>query len=682
MQSQHDDTIGTAAGSRDDPGPARPGPARQETEHTGARRATPRDPSRVRGLDGLRAIAVLAVVVFHLAPLWLPGGFLGVDLFFVVSGFLITTLLLREVARRRRIDLPRFWLRRARRLLPALILVVLVSVPVARLAEPDLTVGIGRQVLGALTFSTNWLEIGAGTDYFDETSPELLRPLWSLAIEEQFYLLWPLALVLLLVAVRSTAVRARVVAGLAAASALLMALLVVPGADPTRVYYGTDTHAFGLLLGAALAFHLARRRPGERPGGLLTGRVALYAPPLALVALGFLFTALRADSVLTYRGGLVTASLLGALLVAVCAGPATPFVRALEVRPLEWVGERSYGIYLWHWPVIRVVDAMVGAQLGTARWWLGAVVALAVTFGLSALSYRFVEMPVRTLGFRGAWRAFAERVAALLGSARVPDAVGLAPRVALAAVVLAVVGTGTAVATAPERTAAEDAVAQGLAGLRTPAGVAGDAGEGEGRPADPTSDPAALPPSDEGSTAGEGPITRRAVRAADPSSDPGGDLSAFGDSVLSAAVPALLNRYPEAAIDAVPNRTWADAPALVEAAAADGTLRDRVILAFGTNAGFQRDGSVDAAKAALDRIGPDRQVVLVNVVGISYWVPDANAQLAALAEGRPNVAVADWNALTREVPGLLHSDSTHPNMEGIAAYTDLVERTFRNLSMR
>jgi peptidoglycan/LPS O-acetylase OafA/YrhL len=267
---------------------------------------------RIRGLDGLRALAVAAVVGYHLEPARLPGGFVGVDMFFVVSGFLITTLLLREIGSTSWIDLPRFWTRRARRLLPALLLVLLVSVPVARLVEPDLTVGIGRQVLGALTFSTNWLEISAGSDYFDETAPELLRPLWSLAIEEQFYVVWPLLVVLLLVAVRSGWWRTRIVVAGAVVSAGAMALLYPAGDDPTRVYYGTDTHAFGLLLGAAVTLRWVRAGP------LLRGVRAHLLPLLAFAGLGALWLGLRSESALTYPGGLLAASLLTLVLVLAC----------------------------------------------------------------------------------------------------------------------------------------------------------------------------------------------------------------------------------------------------------------------------------------------------------------------------------------------------------------------------
>ncbi|MEO7449103.1 MAG: acyltransferase, partial [Humibacillus sp.] len=212
----------------------------------------------MQGLDGLRALAILSVLVYHLDAAWLPGGFLGVDVFFVVSGFLITTLLVREHHRTGRVSLSSFWLRRARRLLPALAVCVLTSVLIARVVNTDLLVQVGRQMLGALTFSTNWIEITAGSSYFDQTAPQLFMNFWSLAVEEQFYLVWPLVTIGLLTLAPRLRVGAAVALG--GGSALLMAALYVPDADATRVYYGTDTHLVGLMAGAALAFAWATPR--------------------------------------------------------------------------------------------------------------------------------------------------------------------------------------------------------------------------------------------------------------------------------------------------------------------------------------------------------------------------------------------------------------------------------------
>ncbi|MDO5635584.1 MAG: acyltransferase, partial [Micrococcus sp.] len=311
-------------------------------------------PGHIPGLDGIRAIAILGVLVFHFTPSVLPGGFLGVDVFFVLSGFLITTLLLREIDGKGRIDLLGFWRRRARRLLPALVLVVLTSVTLARLIGGDLLVGIGRQTLGALTFTTNWLEISAGASYFHSTSPILFINFWSLAVEEQFYIVWPLALVAVLALTRTGRQRIGVVAGIGLASTILMAVLYTPGEDATRVYYGTDTHLMGLMGGAALA--LAWANPQHRAG--LRSRVwRRWRGVAVLGALLVLAAQMRwmdAATPFTFRGGFLLAALATMVLIAGLLESGGPWRRVMEVPLLRWVGERSYGIYLWHWPVLVI----------------------------------------------------------------------------------------------------------------------------------------------------------------------------------------------------------------------------------------------------------------------------------------------------------------------------------------
>src|SRR5690606_3081521 len=329
--------------TRPRPQPRPTEPTQRPPRRRGPREVDPR-PGHIPGLDGLRALAILGVLVFHFTPTVLPGGFLGVDVFFVISGFLITTLLLRELGRRGRVDLPQFWLRRARRLLPALVSTVLVSVSLAAVAGGDLLVDVGRQVLGAFTFSTNWLEVGAGASYFAQTSPVLFLNFWSLAVEEQFYLLWPVLLVVLVAVVSSGRHRVRVALAVAAVSAVLMGVLYTPGEDATRVYYGTDTHLFGLMIGVALAF------AWSAPGSWLHSPAWLrLRQPAALAAAGgllVLMLVLRDDSALTFRGGILVASLLTAVLVAALLGPSTLYQRIMRMPPVEWVGQRSYGIYL------------------------------------------------------------------------------------------------------------------------------------------------------------------------------------------------------------------------------------------------------------------------------------------------------------------------------------------------
>ena len=284
--------------------------------------------SYIPGLDGLRALAVLSVITYHLYPSGFPGGFLGVDIFFTLSGFLITTLLLRELSKTGKVSLGHFWLRRARRLLPALMLLIVVVVPTAYLVNRELLVGIGRQVLGALTFSTNWLEIAHGSSYFATTTPILFKNFWSLAIEEQFYLIWPLIFLLCITLTKRTWIRVLIPLVMAGTSAFLMGYLF-DSANTTRVYFGTDTHLFGLGLGICVAFLWSKKdliqNPESTPKtsnkffkflGQLIGFICLAA----LIGGMFLLTD---SSPYTFRGGIAAASLLVAILIWFALKPAS-----------------------------------------------------------------------------------------------------------------------------------------------------------------------------------------------------------------------------------------------------------------------------------------------------------------------------------------------------------------------
>ena len=339
------------------------------------------------GLDGLRAIAVAAVFLYHARIDWLPGGFLGVDLFFVLSGYLITSLLLVEWEARNRIDLRRFWLRRARRLLPALVVVVLASLALAAIfARQDLAHTRGDAV-SSLLYYTNWHEIIANHSYFNLMgNPSLLQHTWSLAIEEQFYIVWPLLLVPCLVLVGRKRLPMLVIAGIAASAALMWILYNPDGGDPSRVYYGTDTRAFLLLMGIllALVWPWIQRLRQAVPLLELLGVAALVGTVL-------LFRQMQEFNPTLYRGGDLAAAFCFVVLLAAVAHPRTGIGEALGVAPLRWVGERSYGIYLWHWPIIVLVAGV------NARPSVGIVVGeAALVLAVAALSYKFVEQPIRT----------------------------------------------------------------------------------------------------------------------------------------------------------------------------------------------------------------------------------------------------------------------------------------------
>ncbi|MES2172130.1 MAG: acyltransferase family protein [Actinomycetota bacterium] len=594
-----------------------------------------RPTAHLAGLDGLRAIAVLAVILYHLSPGALPGGFVGVDIFFVISGFLITGLLLRERTETGRIRLGAFWTRRARRLLPALAVLVLVCGSAALLIGGDVLVHLGRQILGAATFSSNWIAIGSGQSYFDATTPDLFRNLWSLAVEEQFYLVWPFA-VLLLALIRARAVRVVIVSVLAILSAGAMVLLFSPGGDATRVYYGTDTHAFGLAIGAALALAMTSRAVGRRWLTVL-GVVAL-AGVIATTAL------LTDSSPITYHGGLVGVALFTAVVIAGSVG--SRLGRVLDVRPLRWVGARSYGLYLWHWPVFVLVEAAFPTwdRTGLGGWELGGI-ALAITAVAATLSYRFVEQPIRRDGFGATWRRWTRSWSA--GAARAVGAAAVA-----IFVVAGLVGTTGAVLRDPGEGSAQAAIEAGAKAI-TPT---------------PTTSP-------------DAPDTARPSAAAPapaaPPALPGGDqISAIGDSVMLASAPELEAAFPGIDINAVVSRQASSAPEIVQGMIDAGTLRQTLLIGLGTN------GPIDPSilEKLHSMVGSRHQIVVVNVQAPRGWVDGVNSELSHFAQEYRNVELANWQAAIADKLGMLARDQIHPGESGGQVYVQAVTEALQRLA--
>lgn len=591
--------------------------------------------ARIAGLDGLRAVAVVLVLVYHLFPgAFLRSGYVGVDVFFVISGFLITTLLLRERAREGRIRLARFWTRRARRLLPALAAVVTVSASLAWLVGGDVLVDMGTQVLGAATFSYNWVSVADGGGYFSATDPEIFRNLWSLAVEEQFYLLWPLLLPLfLLLPGRRSRSAAAIV--LAAASAAWAFGGLAAGADLTRVYFGTDTHAFGLLTGVAVAFALhglvVHRASVAGVGpvwGVIVGTLAIVGIVLA--------AAVGGGEAITYPVSSVAASVLTAVVLLITAWPGSWLGRGLDVVPLRWLGERSYAVYLWHWPLLVLLSFHLtgsGPENGVPVP-VGIGVALASVL-LAAVSYRFIEQPVRRHGFRGT-SAIVRRG---LHARPARRAATLAAAVVVA---LALGGTTAAVAAAPRETSSQSAVEAGRDALRQ---------------AHRQSTPAPAP----------------SAQTVD-----GSRVSAVGDSVMLASAPGLLAALPGIEIDAEVSRSvWAGAR-IIEDLAASGALREYVVVGLGTNGPV----STAALQSIVDAAGPERYVILVNASAPRDWIPEVNRVLTEFAAAHPRVAVADWAGAIEERTDLLAGDQIHPQAAGGDLYAQTVARAVDGAATR
>ena len=345
-------------------------------------------------LDGIRALSVIAVILYHADLPWIPGGFLGVEVFFVVSGFLITALLLGEHADTGSVNLSQFWLRRARRLLPALFAMLTVVLVLSAFVHTDSAPDLRRDVLPSVFYVSNWWQVyGIDEPYFAATVLPVLRHLWSLAVEEQWYVVWPIAAGWML----RRRVSIGVVCGTVAVAVMVFTALWVREGDEFRMnwlYLGTLSRSSGLLVGAALAWFWFRR-----PSFLLRGADVFGV--LVVVGLVALFVSQHVDSMGLYRGGLAAATVGSAMLIVAAMGEGR-VARAFAWRPLAEVGRRSYGLYLWHWPFFVFFDARdsVGRLL----------LALLVTIVVNEVVFRLVETPARRAEWWTSWRRFDRRI--------------------------------------------------------------------------------------------------------------------------------------------------------------------------------------------------------------------------------------------------------------------------------
>jgi peptidoglycan/LPS O-acetylase OafA/YrhL len=588
--------------------------------------------SYLPGLDGLRAFAVIAVLLYHAELTWIRGGFLGVEVFFVISGYLITTLLLSEWHQKGHINLVGFWLRRARRLLPALYLLLVVTLAFAVIFLPREVARLRDDALAAFGYVTNWYLILGEQSYFETVGrPSLLQHLWSLAVEEQFYLLWPLLLTVALWGVapmrrwRRRRLALFIALAGAAGSALLMATLYQPGVDPSRVYYGTDTRVAGLLLGATLAFVWA---PGQTP------RWAGWARPLlldvaGLVALGALvWFYLRLDQYqpFLFRGGFALVAFATAVVILVAVHPNTYLgSHLLGWRPLRWIGLRSYSIYLWHWPVFMLTRPeldvpITGLPLLALR--------LAATVLLADLSYRFVETPIRTGALGRAWRALREAQGAR--------------RWQLGAYWFGAVGTG-----------ATFCVVLGLALAH----------------AQPPAPPSYLSVESIHTEGSATPESETAPAADAPTGTPKDPVTVVGDSVMLGAAGELDRALGNPAFATDVGLQPVGVIEILKKRRTAGQLGEAVVVHAGNNVPFTAE-QFDEMMGLLEDV---RKVVIVNVKVPRPWEQQNNDVLADGVQRYPDKAVlVDWHAASVDRPELFVEDGIHLQPEGQRVYADLI----------
>ena len=630
-----------------------------------AKEQTPARPKSryIPALDGLRTLAVVAVVLYHLNLTWAQGGLLGVTIFFVLSGYLITRLLINEIAKTGRIDLKSFWIRRIRRLFPAVVTVVVVTCALCTVFNHVMLTKMRPDILPSLLFFNNWWQILHNVSYFNALGdPSPLTHFWSLAIEEQFYLVWPPLLLAMVSMHMSKPNTRRVVLGLAVVSAIAMMVLYNPAADPSRVYYGTDTRVFSLLLGAWMAFipdrdlaparlvrHLgldrlastgkhdkAKSDTAEATPTKPSELARFWSTPASIDLLGVVGMAgLAAMVALTngytafqYRGGTLLCSILTLMVIAACVQPQGLVARALAVEPLVWVGKRSYSIYLWHYPLLLLMNPV--ANINDTPWWHHILQVLLV-LAAAECSYRFIEEPFRKGAFGRTVSEFRD------GTTTPTDWVRAhIPACAVCAVVLAV-------------------ALGGLVFVPDTSALSGEGAEVLNKEAKNAK-----------------PQDQQAADDTDKDDDgfPDGayDMLMIGDSVSLRAVDAFDGVFPHSHIDAEKGRQFDVGRTTFEGYIQQNLAGRIVVFALGTN-GLVTDDQIDAIMADA---GSKRIVVFVNTRSPQPWVGPTNQAIANAATRYKNVRVVDWYGYSANRNELFDGDGTHLSTTGVTEYLKLI----------
>ena len=659
--------------------------------------AAPRAPqiSRVPylpGLDGLRAIAVIAVMVYHANHTWLHGGFLGVEVFFVISGYLITLLLIAEHERNDRVDLGQFWLRRFRRLLPALLVMMAgLAVYVAvffRKAQGR----VRGDFVGGIGYVSNWYQVWVGAGYTQAEAFAPLRHLWSLAVEEQFYLVWPLVMVLILRRGREHLPRvAMVLVGVSVAITIAVAVLYAPGDVATTcaesshgywtiagrcinandaLYLSTITRAGGLMLGAAFAMvwrPFALMRGPMRDKGRQLDVVALAG----LVVLGFLawhtqLSGIGEDFGLhydpwLYRGGLFLVG-VATLMVIAAATHRRSVTGKLIGNPLfNYIGTRSYGLYLYHWPIYQIIRKEAGIGLTVPKF----VLAMIVTLPITEASYRFIETPIRQ-GRLGQWIRRERRPRTTAAYVRRRQLT----TVAMSATAL-VAFAGVSIAMAPDRCVGtvECSLVEGQRAIDDATSTTVEATS----PSEPTSTTVAPLDSTSVDSTPPGQTTQPSTQTTTTTTTPTTTTTipttppkplAIGESVMLGAAPQMT--AAGFLVDAVQNRQGKGVVQAIQQHRAAGELGDTVVVQSGTNGPVSQD-TYDAMLAELQGV---KYVLFVTIHADRAYTADNNAKIIALT--RPGISVLYWDQLIDQHPEYL-ADGIHlKNAEGKQWYTDLI----------
>lgn len=599
----------------------------------------------VTGIDGVRTLAVLGVIIYHLLPTTLPGGYLGVPLFLLISGYFVTLQLVRQMDQTGGIQLTKFYLKRLRRLYPVLIVMLTVTTAYITLFARDLLHNIKSTIATNLLWVYNWWEIGHGQSYFDRFNGESpFTHLWTLGVEAQFYFLWPLILFMLFLILRKRSKIKWTVFILAAASAVEMALLFDPQ-NINRVYYGTDTRAFSLLLGSWLALCW----PIDRLNASLTTHAARILDgvgigALLITLLGF-FT-LPGQSSWTYRGGMFFYSLIGMILIATVVHPGSHMNRWLTNPFFTWIGQRSYGIYVYQLPVMVFYERVV--EIGRHPV-INALVECLLILAISEFSYRLVEQPLAHYRWRYLPASIRHWIDFKMHDWHQWLKVG--PVVIICFIALC----GLML---PSKPAKKSAVQTRIEKSRQ-ATAAKNKQIAKGKTAKVNVNSKSLQK--------KYGLTSNQLKAASELK-----VTAIGDSVMADASQDIQEIMPHAYVDAEVGRQGSATPAVIKDLKAKGQLQKNVILNLGTNGAMDSQTINDILTA----IGKDHQVYWITPhVPTRDWEQTVCDQIKQAAKQNTNVHVIDWNQAANGHAEWFAQDKVHMNEQGNAYFTRLIVKT-------
>jgi peptidoglycan/LPS O-acetylase OafA/YrhL len=624
------------------------------------------------GLDGLRAVAVIAVILYHANKNWLSGGFLGVEVFFVISGYLITMLLINESQENGKINFRAFWIRRARRLLPALWTLLIGVTTYCALFERDTLGNLRGDVVAAFVYGFNWFQIWVGTSYFSAFGFVPLRHLWSLAVEEQFYLVWP---VLIAVVLKVFGRRPLLLGTLFFAASIAVSIYVAktfePGANGSVLetpdhyialfghavskvdflFLGTLGRSGGLLIGSALAFWW---KPSMFNNDHPTSErfivsVVGWVGVLGLGAMLWTFHDVvegGADGGTSgyaplFQGGFLLVGLASIAIIAAAVHPHTLLATRVLGNPvLVYLGQRSYGLYLFHWPIFQFYRQFAGKGLNVIEFVLLFALALIAT----EVSYRFIEMPVRSGGLREAWGKFRH--------SRLESDREKRQGIIAIGVVVAVVPIFALVSLATAQVKLDDigqSLADGESGVVNVMTSTTAIATSQTTVAGTTSDTAVIAPQ---TTTLDGQVI---------------EIIAIGDSVMLGAANVLTERG--ITVDALKSRPFRQALEIGNYLKSVNRLGEIVIIHLGTN-NYVDQKTLDEIMVPLADV--DTVVFVTNHVPSKKWQDPNNVLMRAMPDKYGNVKILDWYTIAVAHPEYLYGDKIHLNPEGQAVYADLI----------